>query len=128
MHTLVLIDRAKAGDQFVSRKVFDGSRSRTPTQITAVIGAVRQPGAAAAPPSDAAEGETVKSPLLDKPSWRVRLAFFPPAAEEGAETPDYELGMRLLNNGVSRDMNLDYGDYVIKARLDEIEPLTKPAC
>ena len=36
--------------------------------------------------------------------------------------------MRLLANGVSQDMQLDYGDYVIKAQLDEIEPLPKPAC
>jgi hypothetical protein len=129
MHTLVLIDRAKAGDQFVSRKVFDGSAVENAEQITAVISAVRQSGAAAvSPQADASQAETAKSPLLDRPSWRVRLAFFPPTTDEGAETPDYELGMQLLANGVSRDMDLDYGDYVIKARLDEIEPLTKPAC
>ena len=36
--------------------------------------------------------------------------------------------MRLLDNGVSQDMLLDYGDYVIRATLDEIEALPKPAC
>ncbi len=36
--------------------------------------------------------------------------------------------MRLHSNGVSQDMELDYGDYVIKAKLDEIEPLPKPPC
>ncbi len=126
-HTLVLIDRALAGDQFVSRKVFDGSAVENASQITAVIGPKLDPGKAAAgedeeQPSDAA----AKSPLLQHPGWRVRLAFFPPDSTE--ETPDYELGMRLLSNGVSQDMELDYGDYVIKARLDEIEPLSKPSC
>ena len=131
-HTLVLIDRAKAGDQFIARQVFDGSAVENATQITAVIGPERQPGAASADKDadlqDKLAPETAASPLLQHPGWRVRLAFFPPGSDSGAETPDYELGMRLLANGVSQDMELDYGDYVIKARLDEIEPLAKPPC
>ncbi len=36
--------------------------------------------------------------------------------------------MRLLDNGVSHDMMLDYGDYAIRAKLDDIEALPKPHC
>jgi hypothetical protein len=36
--------------------------------------------------------------------------------------------MRLLDNGVSQDMLIDYGDYSIKAKLDDIEALGKPSC
>jgi hypothetical protein len=68
----------------------------------------------------------VDSPLLNRPSWRIRLAFFPPDTK--VEQPDYELGMRLLDNGVSQDMALDYSDYVIRAKLDEIEALPRPNC
>ena len=53
-------------------------------------------------------------------------AFFP--ADASVERPDYELGMRLLDNGVSQDMLIDYGDYSIRAKLDDIEPLSKPSC
>jgi hypothetical protein len=116
-HTLLLIDRAQASEQFISREVFDGSSVENATQITAVVGAPLQ---ASVDPGD------VKSPLLQRPSWRVRLAFFPPDAN--SDTPDYELGMRLLDNGVSQAMDLDYGDYVIRAKLDEIEALAKPGC
>jgi hypothetical protein len=119
MHTIVLINRAFAGDQFVSRNVFDGSTVDNATQITAVIGPKQPPGVSPEP-------GLPKSPLLDHPSWRVRLAFFP--ADSKADQPDYELGMRLLDNGVSRDMSLDYSDYVIKAKLDQIEALPKPNC
>jgi hypothetical protein len=119
-HTLLLIERALAGDQFVSRKVFDGATVENAGQITAVIGPQLQSGA-----SDKVE-KLPKSPLLNRPSWRVRLAFFP--ADSRAEQPDYELGMRLLDNGVSQDMTLDYGDYVIRAKLDDIEPLPHPGC
>ena len=74
------------------------------------------------PDADAAK----QNPLLNRPGWRVRLAFFP--ADPKAEKPDYELGMLLLDNGVSRDMVIDYGDYAIRAKLDDIEALPKPGC
>jgi hypothetical protein len=119
-HTVLLIQRALAGDQFVARKVFDGATVENAGQITAVIGPELKPG-------DKLNGEKLpKSPLLNRPSWRMRLAFFPAGSKQ--EQPDYELGMRLLDNGVSQDMTLDYGDYVIRALLDDIEALPRPSC
>ena len=115
-HTILLIDKAKEGETLVSRLVFDGSAEENAVQVSAVIGAK----VAGDPPS--ADG----SPLLQHPGWRVRLAFFP--ADANAERPDYELGMRLLDNGVSRDMVIDYGEYSIRAKLDDIESLAKPHC
>lgn len=119
-HTLVLIERAEAGDTLVARKVFDGATVDNAGQITAVIGPKLQPGPTS--PND----KLPKSLLLDRPSWRMRLAFFP--ADSKQEQPDYELGMRLLDNGVSQEMTLDYGDYIIRAKLDDIEALPRPNC
>jgi hypothetical protein len=119
-HTILLLDRAKAGDQFIARKVFDGASDENAVDVTAVIGGAQTAEAGAAEAK-------VKSPLLARPSWRMRLAFFPAEAKQD-DQPDYELGMRLLDNGVSRDMVLDYGDFAIRARLDEIEALPKPNC
>lgn len=115
-HTILLIDKAEAGETFVSRQVFDGASDENAVLVSAVIGAKLAADPAAAK----------LSPLLQRPGWRVRLAFFP--ADAKAEEPDYELGMRLLDNGVSRDMVIDYGDYSIRAKLDDIEALTKPSC
>jgi hypothetical protein len=122
-HTILLIERAQAGDQFISRQVFDGATVENASQITAVIGpplkaGVGAPAAATAKPAD--------NVILKRPSWRVRLAFFPAGDKSGQ--PDYELGMRLLDDGVSQDMSLDYSDYVIRAKLDDIEALPHPAC
>jgi len=36
--------------------------------------------------------------------------------------------MRLLENGVTQDMKLDYSDYVIDATLSDIKKLPKPGC
>ncbi|HTT79489.1 MAG TPA: cell envelope integrity EipB family protein [Stellaceae bacterium] len=115
-HTMLLIDRAKAGDDFIARQVFDGTTVSGAALVSAVIGPKIEPDAAVA----------TKSPVLNHPGWRVRLAFFPP--DPKAETPDYELGMLLLDDGVSRDMVIDYGDYAINAKLVDIKPLAKPNC
>ena len=121
-HTLLLIEHAQQSDSFIARNVFDGATVDNAGQITAVIGPELKPG----PGPGTGDEKLPKSPLLNRPSWRMRLAFFP--ADSKVEEPDYELGMRLLDNGVSQDMSLDYTDYVIRARLDDIEPLPRPGC
>jgi outer membrane protein OmpA-like peptidoglycan-associated protein len=118
-HTLFLIERAQAGEQFVVRNVFDGTTVDDATMISAVIGPTLKPGL---DPYD----KPIKNTLLLRPGWHVRLAFFP--SESKSEEPDYELSMRLLDNGVSQNMELDYGDYVVRAELEQIEPLPRPAC
>jgi hypothetical protein len=115
-HTILLLQRAQAGDNFMSRQVFDGATVEGAVLVSAVIGAKVPPD-----PND-----PIKNPILQHPGWRVRLAFFP--ADPSVEKPDYELGMLLLDNGISRDMVIDYGDYTIKAKLDTIEALGKPHC
>ncbi|HLJ63895.1 MAG TPA: cell envelope integrity EipB family protein [Stellaceae bacterium] len=121
-HTLLLIDKAKTGEQFISRNVFDGASVEAAGQITAVIGPEITPRLEAGVPANS----VLANPILARPSWRVRLAFFP--ADGKSEQPDYELGMRLLDNGVSEDMSLDYGDYTVRTTLDQIEALAKPGC
>jgi len=115
-HTILLLEKARAGATFVSRQVFDGATVDGAVLVTAAIGGKV--------PADSKD--TLTNPILQHSGWRVRLAFFPANVTE--EKPDYELGMLLLDNGVSRDMTIDYGDYTIKAKLDSIEALPKPAC
>lgn len=115
-HTIMLVDKAKAGENFTSKQVFDGATVESAVLVSAVIGPKVEP--------DVAAGK--KSPMLNRPGWRVRLAFFP--ADPKVEKPDYELGMLLLDNGVSHSMVIDYGDYAIRATLDDIEALPRPRC
>jgi len=115
-HTILLIDKAHEGENFLSRQVFDGATDENAVQVSAAIGVKITADPAA----------VNRSPLLQRPGWRVRLAFFP--VDASVEKPDYELGMRLLDNGVSQDMLIDYGEYSIRAKLDDIEPLAKPNC
>lgn len=120
-HTLLLIRSAQAGVPFISRKVFDGTSVEDAGQISAVIGPALKPDPRAPKP--------LNNPLLQHPSWRMNLAFFSAdTSSSDSPTPDYELTMRLLDNGVSQGLTLNYGDYVLRATLDDIEALTKPKC
>jgi hypothetical protein len=114
-HTILLIDSAKQGKTFLLRQVFDGATTDNAVQVSAVIGHKLVADAAAK-----------QNPLLEQPGWPVRLAFFP--TDMNIERPDYELGMQLLDNGVSKSMVIDYGDYSIRATLDRIEALPHPQC
>jgi hypothetical protein len=134
-HTILLIQKGESGDNFVSRQVFDGATVEGAVLVSAVIGPKSEPtvAKASADPKtdpnakpDPNAANLANDPILQRPGWHVRLAFFP--ADENAEKPDYELGMMLLDNGISRDMMIDYGDYTIRAKLNKIEPLGKPHC
>ncbi|HVJ50860.1 MAG TPA: cell envelope integrity EipB family protein [Aliidongia sp.] len=116
-HTLMLIHKAEAGEHYVPAQVFDGSEFDGPVLVGTVIGNSIDKTLIAA---------GVKSPLVTRQGWPMRLAFFPDSSK--SERPDYELAMRLLDNGVSSEMTIDYGDYVVKAALQKIESLPHPAC
>ena len=70
-HTAVLIDKASAGEKFVSKQIFDGGDGGRPG---AGLGRDRRQGRAR---SRARQEE----PAADRPGWRVRLAFFPAGPE-----------------------------------------------
>ena len=111
-HTLLLIRSAEESERFLNRRVFDGGKFEGPSDVTAAI------GQASPPPGES-------KPMLARRSWAVRLAYYKPGAT--ASEPDYEVGMKLLDNGVTEAMTLDYGDMVVRAKLREIEAL-KPNC
>ena len=122
-HTMLLIAAAQAHEQFISRYVFDGSDVENAGQVSAFIGS-------ALAPSGAKAAKPLNDPLLQHAGWPIRLAFFPASDSGTADQtePDYELSMRLLENGVTQDMKLDYSDYVIAATLSDIKKLARPGC
>lgn len=114
-HTLAVLDHASAGDTFFNRIVFDGADAEGATEVSTVIGAAIQTK------DDAAE------PLLkDKKAWPVRMAFFP--LKSDSAQPEYEMSLRLLQNGVAESMQIDYGDFTVNAILEKVEPLPKSGC
>jgi hypothetical protein len=115
----VLIESARAGEKLLGVRVFDGSRMDGAFQVNAVIGKPPRSAAGPSPRGDVAL-------LRNQPSWLIRLAFFPPG--QTSAQAEYEIGAEILANGVARSMTLDYGDFAIDARLQQIEALPRPRC
>lgn len=115
-HMAELIAAARRGERFAYRIVFDGASLDGPLGVNAVIGQ-HQPKATAA---------RAREPLTNRPSWYLRIAFFP--LKDSKAEPDYELGMRAFDNAVADDFELDYGSFTVNARLERIEALERPKC
>ncbi|WP_051340073.1 cell envelope integrity EipB family protein [Azospirillum halopraeferens] len=114
-HTITLLERARSGESFLNRPVFDGADVDGPTEISAVIG--RPVPASATAAGGALAGQT---------GWPVRLAFFPDGTD--SPQPEYEMSIRLLQNGVAESLEIDYGDFTVNAILDRLEALPRSGC
>ena len=113
-HTLFLIKRAARGDQIIRATVFDGSGVDGLQESTAVV--IQR----FAPSTYQGQGEEVLEKLE---SWRIKIAYFKFDAAGGDSQPEYEVAFRLFANGVSTDIELDYGDFALKGALKVLEPL-----
>jgi hypothetical protein len=119
-HLRLIIEHARAGEQSVSYKVFDGARLDGAFQVNAVIGRTSRSRQGTPP----VRGDV--SLLRNQPAWSVRFAFFA-NGDQGAQ-PEYELALDLLGNGIARSMLLDYGDFAVDAHLVQIQAVPRPKC
>jgi hypothetical protein len=63
----------------------------------------------------------IKWPILSLlPSTRVNIAFFDHGPD--AVTPSYEVAMRYWENGVADDMKMNFGDFVMNAKMKDFAP------
>jgi len=122
-HSIALIEKALEGKTLFQAKIYDGSeKGRKVYETTAFIGDKVQPGADAAPLEAAAK----EKKLDELPSWPVSIGYFEPT--DGDLTPSYQIDFRLYENGVSRELLIDYGDFSIHGRLTSLEYLKAKEC
>ena len=108
-HTSAIIAAAEAGKRFLTLPLFDGTDDAGVEDSSIVILDWKQP-------------EPNKFPLLaGLPSTRVRLAFFDHSPT--AEVPSYQVGMRYWQNGAADNLQMDFGDFVMNGKLNELTPL-----
>ena len=62
--------------------------------------------------------------------WPVTISYFDRAAGEkgGEQTPVYAITFELYENGVSRALLLDYGDFVLTGEMTSIEMKDAKPC
>jgi hypothetical protein len=107
-HTSAILAAAEAGKKFLTLPLFDGTDDGGAEDSSIAILDWKPPMAN-------------KYPFLSGlPSTRVRLAFFDRKAT--SEVPTYQVGMRYWQNGVADNLQMDFGDFVMDAKMTELTP------
>lgn len=120
-HMLQVIDNARAGKRMFESRIFDGSDDGDESLITSTL-----VGKSQTPVSDDKEaseaGEFAKAPF-----WPVTIAYF--NDKSGADSlPIYRMSFKLYENGITRDLVLDYGDFVLTGKLKKLDILETASC
>ncbi|MDK1492225.1 cell envelope integrity EipB family protein [Sinorhizobium sp. 7-81] len=120
-HMLEVIERAKKGDAFFEARIFDGSDTGDKTLITSTfVGKARKPA-----PDDADVGKAGK--LAAENYWPVTISYFNDD-KSGDALPIYRMSFKLYENGVTRDLTMDYGDFVLSGKLANLEVFNAGDC
>jgi hypothetical protein len=123
-HMRRIIDAAKEGKTLLELPVYDGSENGEKIYSTlTVIGREILPDEKK--PDDAAAG---KAALANLKRWPVTISYFEQGSASGEQLPVYAIGFELYENGISRALSLDYGDFVVSGNMSQIEVKDTPAC
>jgi len=112
-----LIDQAKAGHSRVETFIFDGTDEEGPQHAVAFIVPLSKP---------AADANKKLGPLVERPGWTMRIAFYPVGGKGAA--PEYEVQAVVLDNGVTPKLDLVFSSFTAVQTLEKIEALAPPQC
>ena len=125
-HLVELIDKARKGDTFYETSLFDGSEDADKVMTTTVI--VGKPADVA---KDDPERQALAGLAKDK-YWPVDIAYFDPTdTSSGEEVPQYRISFKLNENGLTRDLVMDYGDFSMHGTLVNLalfDPAPQKTC
>lgn len=118
-HLKRILDAARTGKNLLEVKVYDGSETGDKFyETTAIIGH---------PIDRPAEDQAVHIPQLETMRrWPVSISYFD--ADKKDETPNYTLAFDLYENGISRALRLDYGDFILAGEISSLELLPQGKC
>ncbi|MCC6206051.1 MAG: cell envelope integrity EipB family protein [Hyphomicrobiales bacterium] len=120
-HLEELIEKAKAGETFYQTSLFDGSEDADRVMSTTVVIGKRQT------PADSDPEKKVLAGLGADGFWPVDIAYFDESKNDGEETPEYRISFKLHENGMSRDLVMDYGDFSMRGTLVNLSLFPVPA-
>jgi len=115
-HTIALLTAARMGRASLDADVFDGSE-----QGEKVYHTVSSIGASLARDTHQklASVENAKR-LQHLDAWPIRVAYFDPKSDKEDAVPVYEIRSVFFENGVNREIVIDYGSFAMEGKLKEI--------
>jgi len=122
-----IIAAAKQGKTVLEQTVYDGSDNGEKVFNTlAVIGQPIRGDQTISSPDPSTEADVMKSTTR----WPVTVSYFDRDArqEDGEQTPLYAMSFELFENGVSRQLVLDYNDFVISGALGKFNVKDSKPC
>lgn len=118
-HVRRIIDAAREGKTLLQLSVYDGSDTGEKVYDTLTV--IGQAIPADAPkPTDATAGQSLFAGMA---RWPVTISYFDHGVDDskGEQVPVYAITFELYENGVSRALKLDYGDFVLSGEMTSIE-------
>jgi len=118
-HIRRIIEAARAGQTILEFPVYDGSDTgeKVFNTLTVIGHEIR---AGDKKPADAAAG---KAALKELRRWPVTVSYFDKNQTDktGEQTPAYTLSFELYENGISRALTLDYGDFTVVGEMTQLD-------
>lgn len=119
-HMIELIGKAEKGENFYETNLFDGSEDADKVMTTTVVIGKRESVEKSDPELPALAG-------LDKNAyWPVDIAYFDETQDGGEELPEYRISFKMHENGLTRDLTMDYGEFSMKGKLVNLSLFDKP--
>jgi hypothetical protein len=117
-----VIRAARAGQSTFNSPLFDGSDDGKQVYETLTVIGRKIPGSPVATLE-----KSLQKPAFDNVArWPVTISYFKRGAAEA--TPSYIVSFELFDNGVTRAVRLDYGDFVLKGDFTSLDLLPVTAC
>lgn len=121
-HMIEVIERARKGDRFFESRIFDGSDSGDKTLITTTVVGRKEMPEAGDPDADRAGSFSAQA------FWPVSIAYYDDVSSGGDALPVYRMSFKLYENGITRDLTMDYGEFVISGKLAKLEMFKQEEC
>jgi hypothetical protein len=115
-HSIALLNAARTGNRFFRADLYDGSEKgeKVYDTISAIARVIPAGGNRQLPSVKNAE-------RLDAlAAWPVSIGYFEPNSDRTDAVPVYELTFWFFENGVSRKLFIDYGEFAIQGELAQI--------
>jgi hypothetical protein len=119
----IALDAARAGKHFLAFTGYDGlDDGESPSPTTIVI------GAASTDPSDVGDETAIaEAGFAAMPHWPVTISYFSAAAGTD-NTPDYTMSAIMYDNGIMRQLKLNYGNFALVGKLVQLDLLPAKSC
>jgi hypothetical protein len=110
-HLEELIGKAEKGENFYQTNLFDGSEDADKVMTTTVVVGKKTDASKTDPEAPAL------AKLASDKYWPVDIAYFDDTDKSGEEVPQYRISFKLHENGITRDLVMDYGDFSMTGKL-----------